>query len=134
MWASLVAPLVKNLPEMQETLVRFLGWADPLEKGYVIHSSLLGLPFCLSFPFASVKNPPAMQETWVGKIPWRRERLPTPVFWPWEFYGLHSPWGQKESHMIKQLSFTLSYKCNWITLLYTWNWHSTANQLYLNIK
>ena len=31
-----------------------------------------------------VKNPPAMQETrfdpWVGKTPWRRERLPTPVF------------------------------------------------------
>ena len=26
-----------------------------------------------------VKNPPAMLETWVGKIPWRRE-LPTPVF------------------------------------------------------
>ena len=27
-----------------------------------------------------VKNPPAMLETWVGKIPWRREQLPTPVF------------------------------------------------------
>ena len=31
-----------------------------------------------------VKNPPAMQETpvhsWVGKIPWRRNRLPIPVF------------------------------------------------------
>ena len=27
-----------------------------------------------------LKNPPAMQETWVGKIPWRQERLPTPVF------------------------------------------------------
>ena len=29
-----------------------------------------------------VKNPPAMQETlhsWVGKIPWRRDRLPTLV-------------------------------------------------------
>ena len=30
-----------------------------------------------------VKNPPAMQETrvhsWVGKIFWRRDRLPTPV-------------------------------------------------------
>ena len=25
---------------------------------------------------------------WVGKIPWRRERLPTPVFWPGEFRGL----------------------------------------------
>ena len=37
------------------------------------------------------KNPPAMQETWVGKISWRREQLPTPVFWPEEFYGLYSP-------------------------------------------
>ena len=32
-----------------------------------------------------VKNPPAMRETWVGKILWRREWLPTPVFWPEEF-------------------------------------------------
>ena len=36
---------------------------------------------------------------WVGKIPWRRERLPTPVFWLGEFHGLHSPWGHKESDM-----------------------------------
>ena len=34
---------------------------------------------------------------WVGKIPWRRERLPTPVFWPGEFHGLCCPWGRKES-------------------------------------
>ena len=27
-----------------------------------------------------VKNLPEMQETWVRKIPWRRGRLPTPVF------------------------------------------------------
>ena len=27
-------------------------------------------------------------DPWVGKIPWRRERLPTPVFWPGEFHGL----------------------------------------------
>ena len=31
--ASLVAQLVKNLPAMQEILVRFLGWEDALEKG-----------------------------------------------------------------------------------------------------
>ena len=31
-----------------------------------------------------VKNPPAMQDPWVWKNPWRRERLPTPVFWPGE--------------------------------------------------
>ena len=38
--ASLVAQLVKNLPAMQETLVRSLGWKDPLEKGKVTHSSI----------------------------------------------------------------------------------------------
>ena len=26
-------------------------------------------------------------DPWVGKILWRRERLPTPVFWPREFHG-----------------------------------------------
>ena len=26
---------------------------------------------------------------WVGRIPWRREQLPTPVFWPGEFHGLY---------------------------------------------
>ena len=31
----------------------------------------------------------------VGKIPWRRERLPTPVFWPGEFHGLYGPWGRR---------------------------------------
>ena len=40
-----------------------------------------------------IKNPSAMQETGfdpcVGKIPWRRERLSTPVFWPGEFHGLY---------------------------------------------
>ena len=36
---------------------------------------------------------------WVGKICWRRERLPIPVFWPVEFHGLYSPWGRKESEM-----------------------------------
>ena len=28
-------------------------------------------------------------DLWIGKIPWRRERLPTPVFWPGEFHGVH---------------------------------------------
>ena len=30
---SLAAQTVKNLPAMKETLVRSLGWEDPLEKG-----------------------------------------------------------------------------------------------------
>ena len=40
-WASLVAQLVKNLPAVQETWVRSLGWEDPLEKEMATHSSIL---------------------------------------------------------------------------------------------
>ena len=32
-WRDVPGQLVKNLPEMQETLVQFLDWEDPLEKG-----------------------------------------------------------------------------------------------------
>ena len=32
-WAPLVAQMVKNLPVVQETWVRSLGWEDPLEEG-----------------------------------------------------------------------------------------------------
>ena len=39
-------------------------------------------------------------------MPWRRERLPTPVFWPGEFHGLYSPWGRKESDTTEQLSLS----------------------------
>ena len=56
-----------------------------------------------------VKNPPAMQETWVwslgGEDPLGEG---TPVFWPGEFHGLYSPWGSKESDMTEQLSLSLS--------------------------
>ena len=55
-----------------------------------------------------VKDLPAMWEPgfdpWVGTILWRRERLPTPVFWPGEFHGLFSSWGHKELDMTEQLS------------------------------
>ena len=49
---SLVTQMIKCLPAMQETWVRFLGWEDPLEKEMAIHSSTL---------------------TW--KIPWTEEAL-----------------------------------------------------------
>ena len=40
-------------------------------------------------------------DPWVKKIPWRRERQPTPVFLPGESHGqrsllCYSPWGHKE--------------------------------------
>ena len=49
---------------------------------------------------------------WVGKIPWKRERLPTPVFLPREFPGQrslagYSPQGHKESDTTERLSLSL---------------------------
>ena len=41
MGASLVAQTAKNLPAMQETQVRSLGWEDPLENGMATYSSIL---------------------------------------------------------------------------------------------
>ena len=40
-WTSLVAQMIKNLPDMQETQVQSLGGEDPLEKGMATHSSIL---------------------------------------------------------------------------------------------
>ena len=44
---------------MQETLVRFLGQENPLEKGLATHSRL---PWLVA---QTVKSPPAMWETWI---------------------------------------------------------------------
>ena len=56
--ASLIAQLVKNLPAMHETPVRFLGREDPL-IGYPLQYSWASLVGQL------VKNLPAMREIWV---------------------------------------------------------------------
>ena len=74
-----------------------------------------GIGYPLQYSWASlvaqlVKNLSAAWErrpgfdSWVGKIPWKREWLPIPVFWPGEFYGLYSPWGYKESDITEWLS------------------------------
>ena len=60
-------------------------------------------PWRVSLVAQLVKNLTAMWETWVRSLgwedPWRRKRLPTPVFWPGEFHGLYSAWDHKESDM-----------------------------------
>ena len=79
--ASLIAQLVKNLPAMQETLVRFLGWEDPLEKEEATRK--YSWP---SLVAQLVKNLPAVCETWVRSLGWEdpleKEKAPSPVFWP----------------------------------------------------
>ena len=48
-------------------------------------------------------------EPWAGKIPWRRERLPTPVFWPGKFHGLYTPWGHKKLGPTEWLSLHFTH-------------------------
>ena len=59
----------------------------------------------------------------VGKIPWRREWLPTPVFRPGEFQEqrslvVYSPWNCKELKTTEQL--TLSLSLNIFLFNYLW--------------
>ena len=48
-----------------------------------------------------VKNPPAMQETWVRSLGWEdpleKGKATPAVFWPREFHGLYNPRGHKET-------------------------------------
>ena len=52
----------------------------------------------------------------VGKIPWRREWVPAPVFLPGELHGQkslvgYSPWGQEESDTTEQWeAFTFAFR------------------------
>ena len=65
--------------------------------------------FC--FPGSSVGEESVCStgfNSWIGKIPWRKNRLPTPVFWSGEVHGLYSPWGCKESDTTEQLSHTVN--------------------------
>ena len=106
-WASLIAQMVKNPPAMQEIPVQLLGREDLLDKGWAPHSSILGLPLRLIWKRIHLQCGKPGFDPWVGKVPWRRERLPTSVFWPGEFHGLYGPWGHKELDMTGQLALSL---------------------------
>ena len=59
-------------------------WTILKEMGIPDHLTCLQISLVAQL----VKNLPAMRKT-QGSIPGLgRVRLPTPVFWPWEFYGL----------------------------------------------
>ena len=82
--ASLVAQLVKNLPEMWGTWVRSLGWEDLLEEmGYPLQYSWASLVAQL------VKNLPAMWETWVQSLCWE-DPLEKGKGYPLQYSGLEN--------------------------------------------
>ena len=66
-----------------------------------------GLPLWLSWQRIRLQCGRPGFDPRVGKIPWRRERLPTPVFWPGAFHGLYSLWGLKESDATERLPVSL---------------------------
>ena len=72
--------------------------ARTLEQIPFTHFSILGLPWWLSWQRIHLQCRRPGFNPCVGEIPRRRERLPTPVFWPGEF-PLYSPWGCKELDM-----------------------------------
>ena len=71
-------------------------------------------------------------------MPWRRERLPTLVFWPGEFHGLCSPWGHKELDMTEQLPLRFKGKIFYkININNTWRkgqWTNKAGHLELGSR
>ena len=99
----------KNPPAILETPVHFLGWEDPLKRDRLHTPAFLGFP-CGSVGKESAHNSGDLALIpGSGRFPWRRERLPTPVFWPGEFHGLYGPWGHKESDTTERPSLTQIY-------------------------
>ena len=78
-----------------------IGLLTPIFLGFPCGSS--GKEFTSSMGDLGLK-------TWVGKIPWRRDRLPTPVFWPGKFHVLYSPWGYRELETTRQLSLSFHFE------------------------
>ena len=89
-----------------ETEVYGGGYGKETHTSFYWGSSEINVRYKLSVT-QLVKNMSSMRETWfdpqVGKMPWRRERLPTPVLWPGGFHGVYSP--HKELNMTEWLSF-----------------------------
>ena len=63
-------------------------------------------------------------DPWVGKIHWRKEQLPTPVFWPGEFHGVHGV--TKSQTQLSGFCFTSIHMFNRVTVPYTETQHGKS--------
>jgi len=106
---------------------------SPLLLSFLLNFILFRAPLVAQL----VKNPPAMQKTWVRSLGWEHPleqgTATHSVFWPGEFHGLYSPWGHKESDMAKQLSLSpcldIVLLCDIIFMV-----NSSFSQLGLGVK
>ena len=105
-WRELMTHWIREMDISQRFSWLLLAWlctnVSPVLYWKGELQGLLWLPLWLSFLQCGRPefNP------WIGKMPWRRERLPLPVFWPGEFYRLYSPWGRKELDTTERLSLS----------------------------
>ena len=75
---------------MQEALVRFLGWEDPLENGQATDPVFLDFCGGSDSKESACNAGDMVWDPLFGKIPWRRAWQPIPVFSPGE-----SPWTEE---------------------------------------
>ena len=75
-----------------------------------------GIGYPLQYSWASlvaqqVRNPPAMQETWVWSLGWEdpleKGKATHSSILAWRFHGLYSPWGCTELDTTERLSLSL---------------------------
>ena len=93
----------------------------------------LPTPVFLDFPYGSAGKESACNagdlgwipglDPWVGKIPWRKERFPTPVFWPGEF--MYSPWGCKQSDRLSDIHFHFLFLSQLLPFPWRRKWQPT---------
>ena len=103
-----VVPLLPSHCGFFFVCLRFWGWSGQGQVASLI-AQLVKNPLQCRRPWFN---------SWVGRSPWRREQLPTPVFWCGEFRGLYSLWGHKELDMTERLSHHIFFfVCSTVLLL-----------------
>ena len=83
------------------------------ENKYTCFSSffLYGLLWWLSWERICLQYARPGFDPWIGKIHWKREQLPSQVFWPGESHGLYSPWLMKGQTQLNDFNFHFSFSC-----------------------
>ena len=107
--------LVVQIPHVHITLCRPKPLSNILSHFFFLKKVIISIPIFQRASLVAQMVKICLQcrrcrfDPWFGKIPWRRERLPTPVFLPGEFHGQrnlvsYSPWDRKELDMTEWLS------------------------------
>ena len=100
--SQLLSSLVLQMKEPKQRTMNLPQVTHLVSGGTVIWILVLG------FPDGSARKESACNAGGLGSIPWRKERLPTPVFWPGEFHGLYSPQVAKSQYDWATFTFFLT--------------------------